>query len=421
MLIEFTITNYRSIQAEQTLSLLASAQTDKLDENAFLAPDGKTRLLHSAVIYGANASGKSNLLEALNSMRQIVLNSHKATADGDSLPISPYFFDPESQIAPTSYSVAFFVGGVRYEYGFVATSKQILEEWLFAYATQRPQKWFERVWHAQQKTYNWSFSQHLKGAKQVWQAATRPNVLFLSQAVNLNSEQLQPIFDWFGQLQILNNDFPVYASAELSQNPKKKQAILQFLQNADFAIQDFEAKLEDLYLYEMAEALPRKLREAFHSAKPADSETRLKRYEIKTQHLGKDGQSFLLDFDLESKGTQKFFALAGPWLEMLAKGNVVFFDELNSHLHPDLVGYLVKQFHTHNPHHAQLVLTTHDTTLLSRDIFRRDQVWFVEKDAHNASTLFSLVEFGESKEANIEKRYLQGRYGAVPILAEAEV
>jgi AAA15 family ATPase/GTPase len=415
MLIEFAVTNYRSIKQQQTLSLVSANSSELQGTNTTAVLEGRLDLVRTAAIYGPNASGKSNLIKALQTMIAIVLWSAQSQR-GDEVPVTPYLFDRETQRQPTEFEVHFVTEDVRYQYGFVASKQQILEEWLFAFPKGRSQSWIDRKLNPQTQKYEWGNTEKLTGPKYLWQEATRPNALFLSTAIQLNSTQLQPVFDWFqSTLQVYGNgpltpDFTIKAVG----SGGGKQQVLDFLQTADFAIADLE--VERKYQYELKYPMRRmEMTSKMLAERPVEPEG--EQFDVKTVHLGSNGERFALDLKEESDGTRKVFALAGPWLAALEKGSVLIVDELNDHLHPNLVKFLVQMFHDNrlNRYNAQLIFTTHETSILNQDVFRRDQIWFTEKDEFNATTLYPLSDFSPRKGVeNLEKHYLQGRYGALP-------
>jgi AAA15 family ATPase/GTPase len=415
MLIEFAVTNYRSVKQQQTLSMVSASSNELQGTNTTPVLEGRLELVRTAAIYGPNASGKSNLIKALQTMIAIVLWSAQSQR-GDEVPVTPYLFDVETQRQPTEFEVHFVAGDVRYQYGFVASKQQILEEWLFAFPKGRSQSWIDRKFNAETEQYEWGNTEKLTGAKYLWQEATRPNALFLSTAIQLNSTQLQPVFDWFqSTLQVYGNGplTPDFTIKEVGSGGGKQQ-VLDFLQAADFAIADLE--VERKYQYELKYPIRRmEMASKMVAERPVEPEG--EQFDVKTVHLGSNGERFALDLKEESDGTRKVFALAGPWLAALEKGSVLIVDELNDHLHPNLVKFLVQMFHDSrlNRYNAQLIFTTHETSILHQEVFRRDQIWFTEKDEFNATTLYPLSDFSPRKGVeNLEKHYLQGRYGALP-------
>jgi AAA15 family ATPase/GTPase len=422
MLIEFTVTNYRSIKHQQTLSMVSANSRELQNTNTTAVLEGRLDLVRTAAIYGPNASGKSNLIKALQTMIAIVLWSAQSQR-GDEVPVTPYLFDRETQDQPTEFEVHFVVDDVRYQYGFAASKQQILEEWLFAFPKGRSQNWIDRKFNPQTQKYEWGNTEKLAGPKYLWQEATRLNALFLSTAIQLNSTQLQPVFDWFqSTLQVYGNA-PLTPDFTIKQvgNGEGKQQVLDFLQAADFAIADLE--VERKYQYEIKYPMRRmEMAAKLLAERPIEPEG--EQFDVKTVHLGSNGERFALDLQEESDGTRKFFALTGPWLAALERGAILIVDELNDNLHPKLVKFLVQMFHDNNlnRHNAQLIFTTHETSILNQEVFRRDQVWFTEKDEFNATTLYPLSDFSPRKGVeNLEKHYLQGRYGALPYFRTANM
>lgn len=411
MLIEFRVANYRSIKEEQTLSLVASGRDELMNSHTFEAQEVKNRLLRSAAVYGPNASGKTNLLSALLSMKDIVKESALESHRGDPLPVEPFKLDSRSRKAPTQFEVMFMVQGVRYQYGFSATATSVVSEWLFAFPEGRPQRWFEREL-GKNGRYEWNLRAWLKGEKQLWQKSTRDNALFLSTAVQLNSQQLQPVYDWFNDtLHFIGvgGVSPRFSASFCEKNGSER--VVNFLREADLGIYDVHVKREPFDPENLHEDMPDSVKQIFKTMKGG------KVYKIKTVHKSSTGD--LVEFDLgqESSGTRKVFWLAGPFLESLQKGHVLCIDELHNSLHPELVKFLVGLFNdnTRNTGNAQLVFTTHETSILNQEILRRDQIWFCEKDENQATTVYPLTDFHPRKWVeNLELAYLSGRYGALP-------
>ena len=411
MLIEFCVENYRSIKDEARLSLLAGSMREHLDANVVtpLLNEGVTAvpLVRSAAIYGPNAGGKTNLIMGLAAMRDAVLFS---SSRQDPLPLTPFALDDAYRARPTTFDVTAIVEGVRYQYGFSATRDEIAEEWLYAWPRGRVQTWFERSKTSTGEQFK--FSDKLRGDKEVWRRATRSDALFLSTAVGLNSVQLKPLFDWFKtRLHVAGlGGWSGSYSIECCLGPRKRE-IVAFLQTADLALEDVRVEEKAFSTEMIPDSMPEEVRER---VKEMVGETV---YEVNMVHRSRNGEPVEMDFDDESHGTQKMFALAGPWLDSLEKGYVVAIDELHDNLHPALVKFLVDQFNNPdvNVGGAQLVFTTHDTSILSQDVFRRDQIWFCERNKHHETALFPLSKFHPRKGVeNLERSYLAGRYGAVP-------
>ena len=419
MLIEFSVTNFRSIKEEACLSLVANRDKKHGDSNVVepkLAEDGRPIwLLRSAAIYGANAAGKTNLLRGLSTMRNIVLRSSDHL---DELPVIPFLFDPECQTLPTSFEVICIADGVRYQYGFSATPHEVTDEWLYAWPSGRMQVWFERSRSETSDEPPWKFGRKLTGDREVWRRATRPQALFLSTAVSLNSTQLLPLFNWFRERLHVASFGGWSPRFSLEYCDKNQTDIVDFLTVADLAVTDIRIVEKDFSPEMLPKGMSTELKKEI-TEKLAGKRT-VEDVFLRHQPIG--GKSAELEMDEESHGTQKMFALAGPWLDSLDKGNVIVFDELHDNLHPALVRFLINRFHDPeaNPYGAQLIFSTHDTSILDRDMFRPDQIWFCERNAHLETSLFSLSDFRPRRGVeNLERAYLAGRFGALPYIRGA--
>jgi len=413
MLIDFKVKNYRSIKEEQNLSMVSSKQKEHLETHTFESSDpSHIRLLKTSAIYGANAAGKSNIIKALQAMQEMVIYSASKYQRGDKLPVKPFLFDALSKDEPTEFEVIFVAEGVRYQYGFSATEDRIVEEWLFASPKSRAQSWFARALKEEtlEASYEWQFGDKFTGKKQLWQESTRDNALFLSTAVHLNSDQLKPVFDWFDKtLRITGvGGWDPKFTMKLCQEDNYKNEVLNFLRTADMDIEDIE--IEDNTFDIKRDPISQLSRTMKHLSTNANL------INVKMWHKDSAGNKVALDLKDESDGTQKLFAFIGPWLDSLEKGHVLFIDELHDNFHPLMVKFLVDLFHSNvtNKSNAQLIFTTHETSILSQDVFRRDQIWFCEKE-NKSTKLYSLVEFKPRKGVtDLEKGYLSGRYGALP-------
>ena len=424
MLIQFSAKNYLSFKDEQTLSLTMAKGGELVNSNTFKSNlSTPARLLKTAVIYGPNASGKSNFLAAVVAMRRIILRSATEWQRGDKLPVTPFLLDDMSAEAPSEFEIVFIADGVRYQYGFSATSERVHEEWLLAFPKVKPQRWFTRIWNKEMNAYEWEMGNSFSGQKQIWQDATRSNALFLSIAVHLNSEQLQPVFDWFNnELRVMSfsgsyQQLEFTSSRCKDSNELKK--VVEYLKVADLGIDDISVKAERISAKHLPDNMPEEAKTYF-----LENEIDTDVFDIRTIHKTNQGNTVKFNFSLESEGTQKFFALAGPIIDSLENGYVLFIDELHSNFHPKMVRFLVDLFHDEktNPNNAQLIFTSHETSILSQEIFRRDQIWFCEKDKEQTTILYPLTDFSPRKgRENLEAGYLSGRYGALPYLNIAEL
>lgn len=416
MLVEFRVKNFRSLRDEQVLSLVASKDRTLQDTHT-LATSLKAApsLLRSAVVYGANASGKSNLIKALQYMRGVVMESATVIQPGQTFDrLQPFRLDAESAGQPTEFEVTFIQDGVRYQYGFAMTPQRIVSEHLLVYKAFKPQRWFERHVDTETGKDVYDFGPGLKGSKNLWEGATRSNALFLSMAVQLNSEALRPVFDWFVNRLVIFNEISPLApqfSVQMLKQDEQRKAICEFLAAADVSIADIDVVTRKVMGHRVRFDLATGNREEGLAEEEIE--------EIKFHHVTEQSKAV---FDLmdESNGTRNLLFLTGPVLDILSKGLTLVIDELDTSLHTLLVRELVRLFHRPevNTGDAQLIFTTHDTSLLDTpDLFRRDQVWFVEKDQDQASALVSLSEFSPRKNEALERGYLMGRYGGVPFLS----
>lgn len=415
MLINFTVSNYRSIREEQSLSLAKGVGNEHANNYVKTLAPATPEVLKSLAVYGPNASGKSNILLALRAMSAIVIHSASKGQSGDDIPVSPYLLSEETKSSPSEFEVDIVVDDVRYQYGFQATEARVIEEWLFSYPFGKAQQWFHRQWDENDGVYEWYMGKSLTGSKQLWQQSTRENALFLSTAVQLNSQKLLPVYKWFkDKLKITGIEGWDYDySATLCKDESKKKVIVDFLRSADIDIEDISVKSEKFNVSDIPEELPDEVR------KQIIEDLKNKEFHnVNITHQNLEGGASSMRYEDESDGTQKLFSLAGPWLDVLERGNVMFIDELNNSLHPKLVEFLVQLFHDpeYNKNNAQLVFTTHETSILSQDVFRRDQIWFCEKSDFG-TRIFPLTEFRPKKgRENLEAAYLAGRYGAVPFV-----
>ncbi len=414
MLIEFRVKNFRSLRDEQVLSLVASKDESLLNTNTQATGiNAAPTLLRSAVVYGANASGKSNLIKALQYMRGVVIESASVIQPGQTFAVQPFRLGSGSVSQPTEFEVTFLLDRVRFQYGFTMTSQRIISEYLLVYKAFKPQHWFTRRFDAETNKDIYDFGSNLKGPKKIWESATRPNSLFLSMAVQLNSEGLRPVFDWFSnQLIIFNEQAQLnpQVSIQMLKQQSGRQKICDFLSAADISIADIDVETRKV------------MGQAVHFDQAiGKTEVRLEEMEehqLRFRHITEHGEA-VFDFMDESNGTRNLLFLAGPVLDILSKGLVLVIDELDTSLHTLLVRELVQLFHRPeiNTGCAQLIFTTHDTSLLdSFNLFRRDQIWLVEKDRDQASALVSLSEFSPRKNEALERGYLTGRYGGIPFL-----
>ncbi len=412
MLIEFNITNFRSIKGTQTLSLVADSAKELQEENTFSSELSQLpRLVKSAAIYGANAAGKSNLIRAIAFMPDFVKNSAKNCEEDESINIKPFLLKPNN--SPSEFEAIFIKEGVQYQYGFALTKERVMHEWLFA----NDEQWLERTYDPQIQEQNWFVSDKLISGmdlREQWKAATHYKALFLSTAKMLNSEEhserLKSIFDWFTQtLTVFSSGSDILNSLTVKQclDADYKQKIVAFLASADLNIVDLKVETQVTTEKDLPLTFPLEM-------KPLLGKKHIKFLHTDTNH------SVLFDADDESEGTRKLFALAGPLIEILEMGHILLVDELNNSLHPTMMQFLIRLFHnqTLNKRGAQLIFTTHDSSILDETLLRRDQIWLIQKDFEQATQLYPLTDFKPRQNEAWQRDYLEGRYGALPSIVE---
>lgn len=411
MLIRFSAENHASLRERQELSWVASSALKETDIGA-VDIDHNVSLLRVAALYGANASGKTTVLKAMHYFRSAIINSHRSWAPGEPISREPFLLAPETREQPSVFEVDLFLDKVRYQYGFSLTEEAVTEEHLYAFPKGRRQTMFERT-----APNIFNFGKLLRGENRAIQALTRPNSLFLSAAAQNNHPTLLPIYDWFQKnlrfARPANKSSRFKATLSLLKEGQK-EAVLGLLKTADLGI-------EDLVLDEQAHTTPEPIQQMLDLIKDRQLPIKLEVAEVLEQvslvHRGR-ASGVRLPFMAESDGTKHLFMLAGYVFETLQSGGVLCIDELDASLHPSMALELVRLFNDpkRNPKNAQLLFNTHNTLLLSQKVLRRDQIWFTEKDSEGATHLYPLTDFKPRREENIELGYLQGRYGAVPLL-----
>jgi uncharacterized protein len=412
MLLQFSIQNFRSIRDKQTLSLAAT----RIDGSSGVIPlaNWGHGVLRVAAVYGANASGKTNVLRGLSFVQFAVLKSQSGWKPDQGVPRQPFQLDTISASDPSTFIVEFALDGTQFEYGFSVDSLRVLEEWLYAYPKTRRQIWFHRT------IDKYVFGKNLTGKNRVIENVTRSNSLFLSAAAQNNHEQLTPIYGWFSTQLSFQTESRFVSSHTLTMCAEEKygQRIKQMLQFADLGVvgvdvseKPHEAKTQRL-MEVIKSAVSRELEDAPPMIFP-EKET-----QVTFRHRCEHGGDVPMELEQESQGTRAFLSLLGPVIAALEGGRVLCIDELDSSLHPLLALEIVRAFNDPalNPNNAQLIFNTHDTNLLDPDVIRRDQVWFVEKDKCGVSHLYPLSDFKPRKYENLQRGYLQGRYGAVPFI-----
>lgn len=390
MLLEFTVGNYLSFKDKKTLSLEASAITE-FGENVIDRSNFK--LLRSAVIYGANSSGKSNLINAFIKMRSVVTESATKTSTTE-IGIIPFLLSTETEELPSHFEILFIINSTRYRYGFEVDNEIVHAEWLFSYTGKKETELFTRI------------KNDLDVAKEFQEGIgleerTRDNALFLSIVDQFNGNIAKEIMEWFNGIFVvsgINHEHNSFMTMAFLKNPQFGDKLKSF-------IEEFNLGFNKLDLKEDSTSV-----KTFHH-----------KFDKNGEIVGATEFSLVTN---ESSGTNKLFDMTGHiWLGLYI-GRLVVIDELDAKLHPLITQAIVKLFNSpkSNPNNGQLIFATHDTNLLNYGGFRRDQIYFTEKDQYEATDLYSLVEYKPinnqkiRKDRRFEKDYIEGRYGAIPFV-----
>ena len=416
MLLQFTVNNFKSIKNTTIFSMATSSK----DEGNFF-PIKKYKLLESAILYGANASGKSNFLKAMAFMRRIVLNRDKVILSTDRLLHYPFQLSTETEDSSSSFEMVFFINETKYRYGFEIDESTVYSEWLYADENGKESKLFYRDIDEDELYINRiKFKEGLK-------LKVSKNQLFLWKCDQENGEISASILKWFSRLNMIDgmeNEQYISEAMKQMENEKYKKELVSLIKTADIGIEDVLLDEKDIPKSVIEEMtllieLKKQLLES-DSLKDMSLLTHHKKYDENNNEVGMS--VFELDKE-ESKGTQKFFKMSAPILNTLREGKILIIDELDASLHPMLTKHLIKLFHNKkiNKHKAQLIFATHDTNLLHESMFRRDQIWITQKDKYGVTELYSLAQFKNVRNnEDFEKKYLQGKYGGVPYLQDFE-
>lgn len=404
MLLQFSIKNFRTFKDKTTFSLIASNydKDTREAENIYSEENFGLRILKSAVVYGANASGKSKLLDAFAFLRHFVINSSKESQKGETIDVHPFLLSDETENEPSEFEIIFLYNKTLYRYGFEATKYKIASEWLY----YKPKTKEVELFYREENNFNTHKRNFAKGGTVVKEGLVRDNALLVSVAAQFNEATAINVLDWFEKNAIISGLYDgEYRDNTINKlnNLVDKARILKFLKAADIGIEGLELL---------------KIESGKYKDNPFSTVLVIKnKYQNKTK-IGTI--NFFLSLD-ESEGTRKYFYILGPVLDTLEKGGVLIVDELDSKLHPNLVCKIVSLFNSKelNKKNAQLIFNTHDTNLLSSGLFRRDQIWFTNKDKFGEAKLYSLADFKSEevrKTEPFEDNYIMGKYGAVPFL-----
>ncbi|MFJ6212506.1 ATP/GTP-binding protein [Streptomyces sp. NPDC092296] len=408
-MLNFRVANHRSIREEQELQLHPVFDADRPADTAWEA-------VPVAGIFGANAAGKSNLIDALAYMARMVVNSHRDAEPDGGIQRQPFRLDDTAGGEPSWYVVDLLLEGVRHTYGFSIDDERVVDEWLHSYPRGKKRKVFQRT----AEDVDPGDSQPRRELK-LLESITEPNVLFMSMAARSKQADFRPVYDWFArglQFRRLRGTGSVSEALRMMEAPERYPDLMRLLRAADLGIEECGTERvlldeDELRRRYGGRPLPRRFTEPEEGPR-----------EVVRPWMGHRGRAGVVQLDLheQSAGTRALLEQAPRFLSVLRSGGTFVVDEIDSSLHPLLTARLIGLFQdpSTNPHGAQLIFTTHDASLLGRtggeDILKRDQVWFVEKNQYGETELFALSEFKPRQEENRERRYLGGSYGGVPFI-----
>jgi AAA15 family ATPase/GTPase len=420
MLIGFKLQNFRSFLTEQTFSY--STSSDRTHESTHLIRTGVRsvpRISRAAIVFGPNASGKTNLLVAMATFRDLVLHSTAYSDAQFSERHTPFRFGPAKSRA-TEFEIDLLLDQVRYRYAMSYDSQRIRSERLLVYRTGKSQRWFDRRFDEATQKDEWApFSPNFNGPREMWRKATRPRALFLTTAAQLNSEQLAPLLHWVEHcLQII---FPadmadISRVATRIQDVNFKLRLLRLLRAVDIHVDDVRVAERDPTQVDQGAA--RATAGGYFKPGGMPGGTRPL---LEFLYARKGGLPIWLDSVFEAAGTRRLISLFGPLLETIEHGKLLLIDEFDTSLHPLVARFLIQLINDPavSSHRAQLLLTSHNTTLMDLEILRRDEIWLVQLNGEHASSLSPLLRSSPRKHELIAKNYLRGRYGAVPLIRSA--
>lgn len=418
-LVSFKVKNYKSYRDEIEFSFKA-LDSDFLSDNTIKIEleSGETiSLLKTAIIYGPNASGKSNLIWALK-MFQIHLTESRTFDGGKLVPFSPFCLDDSSLQQPTEYSVDFIVGRVRYSYSFSHDANSFLTEKLIDITTPTPKLLFSC------SNGNITFGEGWRSTSlDLSQTLIHPKHLLLSELALKPSNMIDGVYKALTSIiaepvrEIINlkTRLDNTASSIYSNfTSKMRDGLQRLISCSDFGISQVELIHHDADEFRFPESIPQEVQKAFFQQN---------QWEYRFTHSGRDGKIRQMPLTDESTGTQHMLNVGALVLDILSRGGILAYDEMNMALHPQLFKLLIKLFHNPktNPLGAQLIFTCHDTSIVSDNLMRADQVWFTSKNGHGESELYSAQDFEDINiQVDFEEWYRRGRFGAVPSLSQFE-
>ena len=413
MLLRFAVANHLSIREKQELSFAASSLRDRSDGLIDCKAAQNGSVLPAIVIYGANASGKSNLVNAIAAMRKMVLRSHTHGEPGGGVPRDAFKLDSTCSQTPSRFEIDFVIDDVRYHYGFETTDDVFASEWLYAFPGSHRRRMFER------DNSKFNFGRWLKGQNNNIVKLTRPNSLFLSAAAQNGHEQLSKIYTYFKSARTTSIQDRAASTRFTRDDPD--QRVIDFLTLINTGVIGHRKREHDMpefqeVIREVLASVKASFNKVSDAAIKIEPDERDKHVAIELAHRGREGESVYFDLESESAGTRRLLIVLGLAYQALDAGTLLCIDEVDASLHTYASEAVVKLFCRPdiNRNGAQLIATTHDTNLMKSPALRRDQLWFTEKTPEGATELYPLTDIRTRKGDNFESGYLQGRFGALP-------
>lgn len=438
MLLRFGTSNHLSIRDYQELSLVATSLKDTTEgllhvgENLDMDSAKKNiSVVPVVAVYGANAAGKSTVLRALEFFVRAIRDSHNVTSNRLGTPYTPFLLDDESRHTPSQYDADFVLGETRYHYGFTLDGMIVNSEWLYSFPLGKQRQARSVLFHRDaSEDEPFYFGKTLKGDNKAIAKFVRDNSLFISAAAQNSHPHLSLIYEYFSsgvskrldsidETILLSKQMHAYFNADEQQ----RQMATSFMRAADIGIADIKFSKEPtnektkLMIQEFEQFISKHT-----STADVNFDELLEKTEAKIFHTGKNGKTYPIKLEHESAGTKALLQLLGPVFDKLRNGGILIVDELNIALHPLVTKELISLF-SHpktNPGQAQLIFSTHDTSMLTTGLLRRDQIWFAEKGDTGSTSLYSLSSIKSLRGDNFEKGYMEGRFGAIPLFGASE-
>lgn len=436
MLLRFGCSNYLSIKDFQEISLISKSAFKEQPESLLHSQHSQQNGLRVIAIYGANAAGKTNIVNSLLFMSRMVRSSHRSFLPDSDVPIQQFALNESSRSDHSHFECDFLESGIRYSYGFSIQNGKISKEFLYAFPNRVKQVWYSRD-ESIVGSGRFQFGRSLKGRNALISDLTRNNSLFLSAAAQQGHEQLKPVYQFFTKElhkgEAIGSD-DQKTLVELL-NSEKRDWLLKFVTNADFGIEEFKVETEEMspavirVVSQMFSAVVQEEENEDNKKRASEAFEKLrtnpdfsKKINVSLGHRSSSGKPIFMPWESESEGTKRLFMIMAPVLKALESGGITIVDEIDASLHTLLVLKVIELYKSPslNPKGAQLIFTTHDTNILCSEILRRDEIYFVEKNRGGESTVYSLADFPVRKDDNFEKGYLQGRFGAIPFIGDIE-